>query len=1002
MATCIAPAFLGVIVLLTGLQPSNALFEDQIGKFDWRHQYVGNVKFSAFEQSKHKRQIYVATESNVLASINLAGQLNWRHILQRGQQGVINSMLYSSADAGIVTLSGRGRLLRLWNATTGYLKWESPVSPEAAAVSSSGATAMQVNSESKNVIVAVKNHVFSYAFKSGRRAWTYADQDSESLDFQWTHFSKDEPDSPVYVIGVVEGSHFVIAALDAQSGDLINQTPVSAVWASRAPNCIVVSGGHFVCSEPSSGTLQYLTIGEQSSFSATSPAGLGLVQLSEQKLSISELFPSASGPSVFILQLSSDHHALLEVKGQNVLLYKDLPKVTAVSGTVVGERYAINTASSNNEVIELRSSYLEEGAEELYSNDVVLPGSHGLADQICVDIYELRDKTISGRVFIKTADEAISLVVGGEKEVLWLRDESLASAVSIELVDLPVSDTEARFEDEFGGKQGENIFNMFAKRLATQFAQFQSYVTHLKKKIENLHDSHTGDHKVDAAITHASQRLLNEDDNEEDDDEDYLTRDEFNLHKVVVIATKSGKIFGLDSKDGTIVWDHFLPNLAPFETSGKLSMPLFVQRTTAHFPNPPQCNLVGKNMMTGQAISFTFNPITGKPTSDSSSLGTELPYKVKQVTMLNLMTDQFLKVMLYLDTEYNVHVVPSSAASLVQEHSSSIYLFTADTDSGKLAGYRLAPSSGIATSDLEAEVVWDVQLPTSLQKITHVVGKRYIEHVHSQGRVLGDRSVLYKYLNPNLVAVVTEGEEIGSKPHVSVYLIDMITGAIIFSADHKKVQGPVHIVHTENWVVYQYWNQRLRRNEITVLELFEGKEQKNSTLFSSLDPPNLPLVERQSYVLPSGLQAMSATFTERGITARHILMSLASGGLLSFPKRFLDPRRPTELKPEHKEEGLIPYLPELPIAHQSMINYNQSIFGVTGIQTAPAGLESTCLVLTYGLDYYFTRVMPSNLFDVLKEDFDYMFILMVLSGLVVAALSTRRLASLKALRQAWR
>ena len=31
------------------------------------------------------------------------------------------------------------------------------------------------------------------------------------------------------------------------------------------------------------------------------------------------------------------------------------------------------------------------------------------------------------------------------------------------------------------------------------------------------------------------------------------------------------------------------------------------------------------------------------------------------------------------------------------------------------------------------------------------------EHVHSQGIVLGDRSVLYKYLNPNLIAVATEG-----------------------------------------------------------------------------------------------------------------------------------------------------------------------------------------------------------------------------------------------------
>ena len=33
------------------------------------------------------------------------------------------------------------------------------------------------------------------------------------------------------------------------------------------------------------------------------------------------------------------------------------------------------------------------------------------------------------------------------------------------------------------------------------------------------------------------------------------------------------------------------------------------------------------------------------------------------------------------------------------------------------------------------------------------------EHVHSLGIVLEDRSVQYKYLNPNLVAVVTEGED---------------------------------------------------------------------------------------------------------------------------------------------------------------------------------------------------------------------------------------------------
>ena len=32
-----------------------------------------------------------------------------------------------------------------------------------------------------------------------------------------------------------------------------------------------------------------------------------------------------------------------------------------------------------------------------------------------------------------------------------------------------------------------------------------------------------------------------------------------------------------------------------------------------------------------------------------------------------------------------------------------------------------------------------------------------LDRVHSAGIVLGDRSVLYKYTNPNLIAVVTEG-----------------------------------------------------------------------------------------------------------------------------------------------------------------------------------------------------------------------------------------------------
>jgi len=53
-----------------------------------------------------------------------------------------------------------------------------------------------------------------------------------------------------------------------------------------------------------------------------------------------------------------------------------------------------------------------------------------------------------------------------------------------------------------------------------------------------------------------------------------------------------------------------------------------------------------------------------------------------------------------------------------------------------------------------------------------------------------------------------------------------------------------------------------------------------------------------------------------------------------------------------REEGLVPYMPELPRPYDRIINYNQSVFNIRGIHTAPAGLESTSLVLCYGLGTY--------------------------------------------------
>ena len=69
------------------------------------------------------------------------------------------------------------------------------------------------------------------------------------------------------------------------------------------------------------------------------------------------------------------------------------------------------------------------------------------------------------------------------------------------------------------------------------------------------------------------------------------------------------------------------------------------------------------------------------------------------------------------------------------------------------------------------------------------------------GKATGDRSTLYKYLNPHLLAVATASEQ-----QLSVYLVDSISGSIVWSTTHQ-VQADAESIAlqmTENWIIYTY------------------------------------------------------------------------------------------------------------------------------------------------------------------------------------------------------
>ena len=81
----------------------------------------------------------------------------------------------------------------------------------------------------------------------------------------------------------------------------------------------------------------------------------------------------------------------------------------------------------------------------------------------------------------------------------------------------------------------------------------------------------------------------------------------------------------------------------------------------------------------------------------------------------------------------------------------------------------------------------------------------------------------------------------------------------------------------------------------------------------------------------------------------HVTVARTVGGIVEIPKMFLDPRRPLEPNQASKEEGLPPYMPELPLSFEGTINYNQTVFRIRNIHSEPSGLESTSLVVAYGL-----------------------------------------------------
>ncbi|CAK1541268.1 unnamed protein product [Leptosia nina] len=880
------------------------IYEDQIGKFDWRQTYVGRIKFAQFDTVSTAKKIIVATEENVLAALNLkTGQVMWRHVFESASSGDIQLLHFSDGDKVTTVTGSNPYLVRGWDPTTGVLLWEWPIS----------------------IIDTERAHLSEWWVQNGML---------------------------VHLLPAF-GSHLEVTMYNLMTGSNRGATSkLPTVWTNDG--CILTPP-YYTCISGNMGNYMLLSLDVTSNAVQIISKPLSNY-FSEGEVIEGNLRPldgKTSQPGFII-----DDKAILLIKNNefeplNVRLADQSASATfidAISGPMLVQAW-----SDENKGLSITAYNIATNTEitdmQMSGPKINIPEAE-LLGVLCINT--AREQP-AYRILLNGADDAVHLLQQGGR-VVWSREESLANIVAAEFVDLPVSETDAALESEFDQKEG-SVWAAFVRRLHTQYQQLHTLIQNLQGEGAVL------------------------------DTPSPLVRDYFNLHKIIVLITDVGKIYGMDNLSGEILWQRYDGNL------NTESVVMFTRRSARHPPHDAYVTIIGKHEETGNGYVISLNPIRGTLVGERVL---RLDVRLLQVALLHTVDAEKLHALILLDEDETVQVLPVSAAPLVRD----LYMYVADRETGRMQGYALKYDG----RQVIAQRTWSLNLGGAGARIVTIAGKSRTERVHSAGKPLADRSVLYKYSNPNLLLVVLERPDPTHKDVVTAVAVDAACGAVVAASTHRRARALPLAVHSDNCLAYLYRSDKHRRLEIATMELYEGNERwlPAGTQFSSFGCARAPSVERQAYIVPASLTALAFTSTEKAITDTHLLMGLSTGMLMELPWAYVDPRRPMTLSGEPREEGLIPYAPELPLPAEASLNYNRTVQRVRAIYAAPSGLESTSLVLATGLDLFYTRVAPSKTFDLLKDDFDYHLISIVLAALIVATYSTKYFASRKMLKQAWK
>ncbi|KAJ1647184.1 hypothetical protein LPJ64_001444 [Coemansia asiatica] len=1043
----LSKAALSVTLALSGLSSvAFGLFPDEAGRIDWHRAQIGApTKLIPYMFNATNMGIFAITSRNTLASLDPSnGEIFWRQVFDSDEP--IKALRVR--DGLVLTLSGNSEShVRVWDASSGSLAWGFSQPPDANFRRGSGAA--EFIEGSGDAVAVVGDSFVRLTPEQNTPVWELP------LNATASYKRIVVGEKTAFVVGDARPtkkkpqSRLQVVEVDLETGAVVQKYQFANEQAMGSDRLVFLQskeyGNYVVWREKKSIVWFVHRLGMHEPEWELYHAKLVQVELMPEDMLTSTLHEVDFDPALnqdlprFAMTYQKDGKTKTVVvemflKGDSQQL--EMRKVAGFrsDGAVLGscgiawpKGHKAVGAHSERAVVAVRSSAADDVSWRLYT-DGKTPMHMGklVYDR---DTYGPVVSAVpyyvdsEPRVLIQTSGGLLAALAQGSNAPVWFRDESLAHAADMAFLELaaPVSSAEYAAKATDPSVLGSPV-TRFILRWVETLRSTASWVT-------------TGfgifGPASDASASGEAARSVAE---QMKPSSPIVVGDHFGFRKLSILGTSTGVVAALSTQGGVRSWTRFL---AENGTAVSIENVFVTRANQAMSSSAPLVTVVGRSQITGNTVVATLNALTGEPVDSGSQLVVDLGRRHAKVFGLPAVdpeSNQQLLGFVYHDKQQQqqqqnpqLGIWPSSARAVRAfcGISQPVFFDLGDgSGSTQISGYRaLCPKDAdrdawAQDSLLSAASEWVFDLPAGETLISATDYQHGAQSTALLGRVLGDRSVLYKYLNPHLVTLATR---IGDSGGIAIYLIDRVSGALLYSTVHAnaRVTGkqPFLAIQSENRVIYQFWqegalevsgakrhSEAVRGFVTVVADLYESSkpdDRDQSRVFSSYDLL-LPHVITSAYVSPEPATALGVTRTGSNISTRDVLFGLASNKLLGLPDQMLDPRRPRNAPTKDEQaEGLVQYAAPLVLDPKRVLSHYNSVAGIRRIASAPTHLESTALVSAYGLDLFFTRTSPSGTFDQLSPSFSKVNLVVTTMALVVGCLLGGPMVRRKLTNQAW-